>query len=161
MGISVVGLVFVVGVIAGLIGVFVVAIRRRRWSLVCFGLLIVAAIVGLVWTSGVRSRDWIVGTIYAEGENTIVVIDGCEVVLEGKPWPRPDVEFRMQVRGWTKSAGSGPDLYFDYRGGGENEITINQTKLRLRKSGREILIGDTFQRLELDQRLRVPVAGPR
>lgn len=160
--VGIVALVVLVAVVAGLISLFVVAIRGRRWLLLCFGLLIVAGIAWLAWTSGIRSRDWVDGIIYAEGKNAVLVIDGCEVVLEGVPWSTGEMEFTMQVSGWTTSASAPrPDVYISYSGGGENKVTINQTRLKLRASGREILIGDTFKRLEPDQRLRVPATGPR
>lgn len=147
-------------VIFSLIGVFLLAIRKKRWWLVCVGLLIVALVARLVWTSGIRSDDWVQGMIYSEGEDTIVVVvDGCEIVLEKMPWRMNDLDFDMQVAGWSTSAseisGAGMNIYVHYLSGGESEIIVNQRKLRLRKAGTEILIGSTLTPLKPDQRVRV------
>ena len=158
--VSISSIVIVALVIFSLIGLFLLAIRRKRWWLVCVGLLIVALVARLVWTSGIRSDDWVQGIVYSEGEDTIVVVDGFEIVLEKMPWRMNDLDFDLQVAGWTTSAsaptsGAGMNVYVHYLGGGESEIIVNQRKLRLRNSGRELLIGNTFTPLKPDQRIRV------
>ncbi len=85
---------------------------------------------------------------------------GCEIVLENMQWQSDVLDFDMQVAGWSTSAsepssGAGMNLYVHYLGGGESEIIVNQRKLRLRKSGKEIIIGNTFTPLRPDQRIRV------
>ena len=146
---TIVALVVIALVILSLISLFLLAFRRKSWWLVCVGLLIVALLTRLVWTSGIRSEDWVQGIIYSEGEDTVVVVDGCEIVLEKMPWRMNDLDFDMQVAGWTTSAsepssGVGTNVYVHYLGGGESEIIVNQRRLRLRKAGTEILIGNEF-----------------
>ena len=154
--VSISSIVIVALVIFSLIGVFLLAIRKKRWWLVCVGLLIVTLMARLVWTSGIRSDDWVQGIIYSEGEDTVVVVDGCEIVLEKMPWRMNDLDFDMQVAGWTTSAsGDGTNMYVHYLGGGESEIIVNQRTLRLRKAGKEVMIGNIFIPLKPDQRVRV------
>ncbi len=158
--VSISSILIVALVFFSLISLFVLAFRRRSWWLICVGLLIVALVARLAWTSGIRSQDWVQGIIYSEGEDTIVVVDGCEIVLEKMPWRMNDLDFDMQVAGWTRSAsetrtGSGTILYVHYLGGGESEIIANQRKLRLRKAGKEVMIGNTFTALKRDQRVRL------
>ncbi len=156
---TIVALVVIALVIFSLIGVFLLAIRKKRWWLVCVGLLIVALVARLAWTSGIRSNDWVQGMIYSEGEDTIVVVDGCEVVLANLQWKADVLDFDMQVAGWTRSASEtnsgGTNVYVNYLGGGKSEIIVNQRKLRLRESGREVMIGNIFIPLKPDQRVRV------
>ncbi len=157
---TIVALVVIALGIFSLISLFLLAFRKRSWWLLFVGLLIVALLTRLVWTSGIRSEDWVQGTIYSEGEDTVVVVDGCEIVLEKMPWRMNDLDFDMQVAGWSTSAsepssGAGMNLYVHYLGGGESEIIVNQRKLRLRKAGKEVMIGNIFIPLKPDQRVRV------
>ncbi len=153
---TIVALVVIALGIISLISLFLLAFRKRSGWLLCVGLLIVALVARLVWTSGIRSQDWVQGIVYSDGEDTIVVIDGCEIVLEKMPWRMNDLDFDMQVAGWTMSAsGDGTNMYVHYLGGGESEIIVNQRKLRLRKAGKEVMIGNIFIPLKPDQRVRV------
>ena len=117
---TIVALVVIALVIFSLISLFVLAFRRKSWWLVCVGLLIVALVARLAWTSGIRSNDWVQGIIYSEGEDTIVAVDACEIVLENMQWRIDVIDFDMQVSGWTTSAsGAGTNMYVHYLGGGE------------------------------------------
>ena len=100
------------------------------------------------------------GNHLLRGREHDFLVDGCEIVLENMQWRIDVVDFDMQVAGWTRSAseptsGAGVDVYVHYLGGGESEIIVNQRKLRMRKAGTEILVGNTFTPLKSDPRVRV------
>ncbi len=62
---TIVALVVIALVILSLIRLFLLAVRRKSWWLVCVGLLTVVLVARLVWTSGIRSDDWFQGIIYS------------------------------------------------------------------------------------------------
>lgn len=154
---SVLALLVIVLVTLSFTGLFFLALRRKSWLLLCVFLFGVGLLARLVWTSGIRPDDWVEGVIYSEGKNTVVVVDGCELVLENAPWPEDTRRFRMQVAGWTRSASApASEVYVTYLGGGESEIVVNQRSLKLRNAATEILVGDAFVPLQPGERLLLP-----
>lgn len=128
-----------------------------RCAIMALVLLVLAALGLGVWTSGIRSADWVRVRAYAQGADTIVHIGDVRITLADTSWPQP-YEGRAQIRGWTGSAsgnahnvavGAPGYVYLNYNGKGVNELTLGETKLRLESHGEELVFG--ANRLTLDQ----------